>query len=166
MASCAAIWRTNDAMVMRPIGVRIPDRRHSCGLSERSRAQVAPPELVEQSPGAQGRELGVVGVGEDPHARSMLAPQAEHTPVAAAFGVEEMVEDLRDGPCLLGVLDLLAHVAHQQAEGVQHRFAAADQVSGLVKCHWSPVLWSRRWDSNPRPATYEAAALPAELRRR
>jgi glycosyl transferase family 87 len=26
-------------------------------------------------------------------------------------------------------------------------------------------LWSRRWDSNPRPATYEAAALPAELRR-
>ena len=26
--------------------------------------------------------------------------------------------------------------------------------------------WSRRWDSNPRPATYEAAALPAELRRR
>ncbi len=28
------------------------------------------------------------------------------------------------------------------------------------------MLWSRRWDSNPRPATYEAAALPAELRRR
>ena len=27
-------------------------------------------------------------------------------------------------------------------------------------------LQSRRWDSNPRPATYEAAALPAELRRR
>ena len=27
-------------------------------------------------------------------------------------------------------------------------------------------LRSRRWDSNPRPATYEAAALPAELRRR
>jgi hypothetical protein len=27
-------------------------------------------------------------------------------------------------------------------------------------------FWSRRWDSNPRPATYEAAALPAELRRR
>ena len=27
------------------------------------------------------------------------------------------------------------------------------------------MLWSRRWDSNPRPATYEAAALPAELRR-
>src|SRR5690348_7497601 len=26
-------------------------------------------------------------------------------------------------------------------------------------------FWSRRWDSNPRPATYEAAALPAELRR-
>ncbi len=26
--------------------------------------------------------------------------------------------------------------------------------------------WSRRGDSNPRPATYEAAALPAELRRR
>jgi hypothetical protein len=25
--------------------------------------------------------------------------------------------------------------------------------------------WSRRWDSNPRPAAYEAAALPAELRR-
>ena len=28
------------------------------------------------------------------------------------------------------------------------------------------LAWSRRWDSNPRPATYEAAALPAELRRR
>src|SRR5439155_9141259 len=28
------------------------------------------------------------------------------------------------------------------------------------------AAWSRRWDSNPRPATYEAAALPAELRRR
>ena len=27
------------------------------------------------------------------------------------------------------------------------------------------LVWSRRWDSNPRPATYEAAALPAELRR-
>jgi arabinofuranan 3-O-arabinosyltransferase len=27
------------------------------------------------------------------------------------------------------------------------------------------IVWSRRWDSNPRPATYEAAALPAELRR-
>ena len=27
------------------------------------------------------------------------------------------------------------------------------------------MFWSRRWDSNPRPATYEAAALPAELRR-
>src|SRR5439155_12973307 len=26
--------------------------------------------------------------------------------------------------------------------------------------------WSRRGDSNPRPAAYEAAALPAELRRR
>ena len=30
----------------------------------------------------------------------------------------------------------------------------------------SDGLQSRRWDSNPRPATYEAAALPAELRRR
>ncbi len=29
----------------------------------------------------------------------------------------------------------------------------------------SLAVWSRRWDSNPRPATYEAAALPAELRR-
>lgn len=28
------------------------------------------------------------------------------------------------------------------------------------------LAWSRRWDSNPRPATYEAAALPTELRRR
>jgi hypothetical protein len=25
--------------------------------------------------------------------------------------------------------------------------------------------WSRRWDSNPRPADYESAALPTELRR-
>ena len=32
-------------------------------------------------------------------------------------------------------------------------------------CLLLSVLWSRRWDSNPRPATYEAAALPAELRR-
>src|SRR5205807_9002319 len=30
---------------------------------------------------------------------------------------------------------------------------------------WSRC-WSRRRDSNSRPATYEAAALPAELRRR
>jgi alpha-1,2-mannosyltransferase len=33
-------------------------------------------------------------------------------------------------------------------------------------CLLLSMLWSRRWDSNPRPATYEAAALPAELRRR
>ena len=26
--------------------------------------------------------------------------------------------------------------------------------------------WSRRWESNPRPADYESAALPTELRRR
>ncbi len=26
------------------------------------------------------------------------------------------------------------------------------------------ALWSWRWDSNPRPAAYKAAALPAELR--
>jgi hypothetical protein len=32
-------------------------------------------------------------------------------------------------------------------------------------CFLLSILWSRRWDSNPRPATYEAAALPAELRR-
>jgi hypothetical protein len=32
-------------------------------------------------------------------------------------------------------------------------------------CLLVSLLWSRRWDSNPRPATYEAAALPAELRR-
>ncbi len=32
-------------------------------------------------------------------------------------------------------------------------------------CFLLSMLWSRRWDSNPRPATYEAAALPAELRR-
>ncbi len=32
-------------------------------------------------------------------------------------------------------------------------------------CLLVSMLWSRRWDSNPRPATYEAAALPAELRR-
>lgn len=25
--------------------------------------------------------------------------------------------------------------------------------------------WSRRWDLNPRPADYESAALPPELRR-
>jgi glycosyl transferase family 87 len=36
--------------------------------------------------------------------------------------------------------------------------SAAKPASGEVQ--------SRRWDSNPRPATYEAAALPAELRRR
>ena len=33
-------------------------------------------------------------------------------------------------------------------------------------CLLATLVWSRRWDSNPRPATYEAAALPAELRRR
>ena len=33
-------------------------------------------------------------------------------------------------------------------------------------CLLVTLVWSRRWDSNPRPATYEAAALPAELRRR
>ena len=32
-------------------------------------------------------------------------------------------------------------------------------------CLLLTLVWSRRWDSNPRPATYEAAALPAELRR-
>ena len=32
-------------------------------------------------------------------------------------------------------------------------------------CLLVSLVWSRRWDSNPRPATYEAAALPAELRR-
>src|SRR5687768_6770915 len=29
----------------------------------------------------------------------------------------------------------------------------------------SKEKWSRRWDSNPRPADYESAALPTELRR-
>jgi hypothetical protein len=29
----------------------------------------------------------------------------------------------------------------------------------------SAEKWSRRWDSNPRPADYESAALPTELRR-
>src|SRR5215207_920402 len=28
------------------------------------------------------------------------------------------------------------------------------------------VSWSRRWDSNPKPAVYKTAALPIELRRR
>lgn len=27
------------------------------------------------------------------------------------------------------------------------------------------LVWSRRWGSNPRPAVYETAALPAEPRR-
>ena len=26
------------------------------------------------------------------------------------------------------------------------------------------LIWSWRWDSNPRPAHYECAALPTELR--
>src|SRR5581483_1621822 len=38
------------------------------------------------------------------------------------------------------------------------------QVGWVVRAH--EAFWSRRWDPNPRPATYEAAALPAELRRR
>src|SRR5665213_4226862 len=42
----------------------------------------------------------------------------------------------------------------------------AIRSAGSSKAILLGSLWSRRWDSNPRPATYEAAALPAELRRR
>src|SRR6266545_6525137 len=34
----------------------------------------------------------------------------------------------------------------------------------LVTVRESHCSWSWRWDSNPRPAAYKAAALPAELR--
>ena len=45
--------------------------------------------------------------------KPVLAPKATHAPVVAALCVEEMVEDLGDGPRAVAILDLLAHVAHQ-----------------------------------------------------
>src|SRR5688500_9901517 len=37
--------------------------------------------------------------------------------------------------------------------------------AGDEKMVFGKKKWSRRWDSNPRPADYESAALPTELRR-
>jgi len=49
-----------------------------------------------------------------------------------------VVQDLRDGPGAVSVLDLFAHIANQEAEGVKRRLAASDQVCRFVKCHLSP----------------------------
>jgi hypothetical protein len=47
--------------------------------------------------------------------------------------------------------------------GVTRNDARLSCVSSFRKI--SSGKWSRRWDSNPRPADYESAALPTELRR-
>ena len=54
----------------------------------------------------------------------------------------------------------------------EHKAIAVDFLPGRSveavqrKSHNEKGGWSRRRDSNPWPAVYETAALPAELRRR
>src|SRR6266571_3631528 len=96
--------------------------------------------------------------------------RSSHPREVPALGVEQVVENLGDVPGPRRIADLLADVAQQEGDDVKGGLGAADQVGGLVVGHQgstktSARRWSRRWDSNPRPATYEAAALPAELRR-
>ena len=88
----------------------------------------------------------------------MLAPQSANAPVVPALGIEKVVKDLTDGPGVAGVLDLFAHVPDQQPEGVERRFAAADQVSGLVKGHL--LLSLRATDPCPLGPLPTAAASP------
>src|SRR5919108_2004130 len=147
---------------------------------------MAAAELVESLPGLQRGQPVQVGVGHDPHPWVGLALEPAHAGEVAILGVEEVVEDLGDRPIAGGVGDLFGDVAEQEGNGVEAGLEARDQVSGLVKGHSAGTVcrnrhvpaallvgsahcasrshaWSRRWDSNPRPATYEAAALPAEL---
>src|SRR5215203_7408790 len=60
----------------------------------------------------------------------------------------------------------IANERSERATGAERGAGApaSDCVRGLGTK--SPdQYWSRRWDSNPRPADYESAALPTELRR-
>lgn len=41
----------------------------------------------------------------------------------------------------------------------------AIELSACSRFEIQNKVWSRQWGSNPRPAVYETAALPAELRR-
>jgi hypothetical protein len=83
------MWRTNDAMVILPIRVSVPDLR----------------------PGFQRRKLLVIGVGHDAHPRARLAAHASHSTVVAVLGIAKVIQDLRDRPRAIGVLNLFAHVA-------------------------------------------------------
>lgn len=45
------------------------------------------------------------------------------------------------------------------------RFTTPAKTPQKLKFLWGPQSWSRRRDSNPRPAVYKTAALATELRR-
>ena len=40
---------------------------------------------------------------------------------------------------------------------------SSSRTKRATKLRYTPLKWSQQWGSNPRPAVYETAALPAEL---
>ena len=148
-----------------------PDPFHGADPLERLLSLVSSHKLA--------RPLQVVPLEESEEivrasARVKQAPALGPEPLAA-LGV--VVKD-RAELVVVGDVVVDEHVRHEPAPyGAVHPsgLAAEDYAAARSRerasrkaepaCGWEQASWSRRTDSNRRPATYEAAALPAELRR-